>query len=104
MYDRFNGRLISELKVKNQEVLIANKRSTNEIEKAILVDNNGQLNKKLRQIFISWFTQYSTDGKMSMDQCASFINSCTGDNCKGSENRVKVLYDEWDKDNDGYLV
>jgi len=41
---------------------------------------------------------------MSMDQCATFINSCTGDNCKGNENRVKVLYDEWDKDNDGYLV
>jgi len=39
--DRLNGRLISELKIKNQEGLIANKRSTNEIEKAILVDSNG---------------------------------------------------------------
>lgn len=53
---------------------------------------------KLKQVVDNWFGMYNTNGKMSMDQCAAFINSCTGDNCKGSETRLKLLYDEWDKD------
>lgn len=101
--DKYNGRTMSELKIKNQEMLVAAKRITQEVERVDLTEN-GEMTAKLKSIVANWFNMYSTNKKMSMDQCASFINSCTGDNCKGSEGRLKVLYDEWDKDGDGYLT
>ena len=101
--DKYNGRTISELKIKNQEMLVAGKRVTQEVERVELTENN-EMSAKLKSIVTNWYNMFSTNNKMSMDQCASFINSCTGDNCKGSESRLKVLYDEWYKDGDGYLT
>ena len=83
--------------------MIASKRITQEIDKADLIVD-GKMCSKLKQVVDMWFSLFNTNDKMSMDQCASFINSCTGDNCKGSETRLKLLYDEWDKDQDGYLT
>lgn len=104
--DKYNGRTMGELKVKNQEVVVANKRLTAEVERVELTTGVGanEMVPRLKEIVVMWFGMFSTNQRMSMDQCASFINSCTGDNCKGSENRLKVLYDEWDSDQDGLLT
>lgn len=46
---------------------------------------------------------------MSPQQCASFINSCTGyifiyrDNCDQYDSRIKDLYDQYDSNKKGYL-
>ncbi len=104
--DKYNGRTMGELKIKNQEILVANKRTTQEVERVELTTGSGsnEMVPKLKEIVNMWYNMFSTGQRMNMDQCASFINSCTGDNCKGSESRLKVLYDEWDTDQDGLLT
>ena len=38
------------------------------------------------------------------DDCANFISSCTGDECKSSDNRVKSVFTKYDHDKDGVLT
>jgi ubiquitin carboxyl-terminal hydrolase 34 len=50
-----------------------------------------------------WFNEFSTDGKMSKDQCINFVLKCTGERCSYEDSRIKETYDNYDSDHDGFL-
>ncbi len=81
-----NGRTIGELRFKNAEIFAVKdviqmvyvnlcqckKRTTEHVTQAKLVDEAGKLNPLARRIFVKWFNEFSTDGKMSKKQCAQY--------------------------------
>jgi len=40
---------------------------------------------------------------MTADGVGAFISSCTNEICKGSDHRVKIIMNDWDRDRDGFL-
>lgn len=64
--DKYNGRTMSELKIKNQELLVAGKRITQEVDRVDLTEN-GEMTTKLKSIVTNWYGMFSTNKMMSMD-------------------------------------
>jgi hypothetical protein len=75
--DSDNGRTIGELRLKNNESLIADKRPTPLIPQVALTNPDGSIVPAAKAIFTEWFNHFSENGKMNSDKCAEFINSCT---------------------------
>lgn len=61
------------------------------------------MTSKALEIFKEWFKAYSENGRMSMQNCAHFIESCTKDICKVDDYRVVDVFKNWDSNKDGYL-
>ena len=101
--DTENGKTIGDLRIKNGETLTAAKGPTPPIPQANLLMADGSLNPAARKIFVEWFEIFSENGKMSPDNCAAFINSCTSDGCSGEDKRVKGVFANHDSDRDGFM-
>lgn len=102
--DNENGRTLGDIRLKNGESLIATKRPTPPIPQATLLLPDNSFNPEAKVIFEGWFRTFSENGKMNSDGCAAFIHSCTGDNCKGDDKRVKEVFATYDDDHDGFLT
>ena len=102
--DNENGKTIGDLRIKNGETLTAAKRPTPPIPQANLLNPDGSFNPAAKKIFVEWFEMFSENGKMSPDNCGAFIHSCTNDNCKGDDKRVKEVFAVNDTDRDGFLT
>ena len=63
--------------VKNGEIFTVEKKKARTIPMANLIDEKRNLNPLAKKIFVEWFNKFSENGKMSEDQCAAFIHSCT---------------------------
>ena len=96
-----NGKTLSELNFKSNEVLVANKQNLGNIPKAPLLNKDKSLTKEATDIFGEWFDEFSHEGLMTPDDCVEFIRSCTDDKCKTTDNRVRNLFNNHDYDNDG---
>lgn len=101
--DNENGKTLGDIRIRNSEELTANKRHTKPLPQADLTDSEGNLNPLAKKIFVEWFNEYSSEGKMNIEQCAGFINSCTNDGCKSDDRRVKEVFTNNDHDRDGFL-
>lgn len=53
--DKDNGKTLSELRIRNKEVFIINKLEIPPIEKAELLDQEGNVNPQVIKIFKNWF-------------------------------------------------
>lgn len=82
---------LKEAGIKTGEILLAAKRKV-EVPTADLLLPDGSLNPALKKIFIEWFEQFSEDGKMSAENVAAFIGSCTGENITATDDRVNWLF------------
>jgi len=103
--DSENGKTIHEITFRANETLLATKRPIAPIAKANLVDSEGKVVQRLMHIFKSWFHMFAdATGRMSPEGCANFIDSCTHDFCKATDDRVKDLFKEFDDDSDGFLT
>lgn len=80
-----NGKSIAEIRLKNGEHMTVYKRETPPIQKAELIQENGELNPKVEKIFKEWFIIYAVDNKMTPENVGNFIHSCTGDMCKADD-------------------
>jgi len=101
--DNENGKTLGEIRIRNGETLIAGKRPTPPIPQANLILPDNSPNPLAVKIFIDWFNSFSENGRMSPEQCAAFIHSCTGDYCKADDKRVKEVFATYDTDRDGFL-
>lgn len=99
-----NGKTLLELRVKNGETFTVQKREGPPVEDAELITKDNKLNPKAKRIFQGWFKMFSVDGKMTPDQTAAFISSCTNDNCKADDTRIKEVFLKFDTDKDGFLM
>ena len=90
--DTDNGRTINELRFRNDELIVANSKPVPPIEQVSLIGPDGEIVAEARKIFASWFEIFSEGGKMNSEGCANFIHSCTNDNCKGDDKRVKDVF------------
>ena len=56
-------------------------------------------------IFTRWFETFSEDGLMSPKNCVDFIKSTTNDSsATESDRRVVKLFEEFSKEQEGYLT
>jgi len=102
--DNENGKTLGDIRIRNGEGLIATKRATPPIAQANLLNPDDSFTPEAKAIFVGWFNIFSENGKMNADQCAAFIHSCTNDNCKGDDKRVKDVFATYDNDHDGFLT
>lgn len=64
-----------------------------------------EMNPKAYRVFRKIFEKYSTDEKMSKDECNSFTAACLGTapSAKYYTDKISTVYSKYDDDNDGYL-
>ena len=101
--DYENGRTFAEMKFKPNEQFNVYKKQMTSIQKAPLVLSDGSVSPEARKIFIEWFNMFSTDQKMSPEQAAEFVRSCTEDNCRADDPRIINLFNTHDKNKDGFI-
>ena len=102
--DNENGKTLGDIRIRNGEVVTASKRPTPPVKQENLILADGSMNPAAKKIFVEWYEIHSENGKMNADQCAAFIHSCTNDNCKGDDKRVKDVFATYDDDRDGFLT
>ena len=66
---------------------------------------NGEVVPECIKIYNDWYDYYSTDDKMSKEECAKFVKAVTGtrDDIAVDDPRIKGLFDTYDKNKDGFL-
>ncbi len=64
------------------------------------------MNPKATRAFKVIFEKFSTDGKMSKDECNSFTAACLGTSpsAKYYTDKISVVYSKYDDDKDGFLT
>ncbi|EAR85485.2 ubiquitin carboxy-terminal hydrolase (macronuclear) [Tetrahymena thermophila SB210] len=101
--DFLNGYTLQALEFSNNQNVIVQKQEKKWSHPIKLIRDNDSLTKKASELFKEWFKAYSENGRMSMQNCAHFIESCTKDVCKVDDYRVIDVFKFWDSDKDGYL-
>lgn len=105
--DNQHGVTLAELKLKNNDILTAEKLSIveNVIEAPIVDREKRCLVPKAAEIFTEWFDLYKdpSNGMMDALHTAKFIQGATKQVCLRDDDRVKHILNKYDGDNDGYL-
>jgi ubiquitin carboxyl-terminal hydrolase 34 len=91
------------LRLRKGEVLRVTKRQTQPIPEEELIDKSGNFTPKAAAVFAEIFQNFSTDGKMSKEQCAGLVTACTGNYSHQDDPNITRLYEQYDKDKDGFL-
>jgi len=64
-----------------------------------------ELSFKFKNILSKWFKQFSENtGKMDIKMFTNFISSMNKDNIKESDERIKLIFNKYDKDEKGYII
>lgn len=75
-----------------------------EVANAPLIDKDGRLTEKAKQIFNEWFDMYSDEsGSMVKETCAKFIKGCTGEFPSVNDDRITNLFKTYDGNGDGKI-
>lgn len=99
-----NGKTIAELRLKTHDTLVVTRKPLN-IPKVELLTRDEEIVEKAKSIFLGWFYDFADrDGKMNSEGCANFTNSCTGEQCKADDKRMRDFVTQFDDDGDGYLT
>lgn len=61
---------------RSNESLSIERRPTPPIPQVDLLDAQGNIIEKVEKIFTIWFTKFSKNGLMGMEDMAAFIHSC----------------------------
>ncbi|KRX05033.1 hypothetical protein PPERSA_06667 [Pseudocohnilembus persalinus] len=106
--DRQNGRTISDLKLKDLDKLIVQKREIKEknVPHAFLLEENGQyLTPKAKLVFTEIFLTFSNEKQqMYKENCVQFLNACFNTNDQRVDSDIiQQVYSNYDKENKGYL-
>jgi len=73
------------------------------IPQAELLNKNGQVVPQVIKVFNEWYDTYSTEGKMTREDCAKFVKSVTNarDDIANDDHRVNFLFSTYDVENIG---
>jgi hypothetical protein len=100
--DYFNSRTIKELPINFNDPLTLSRRYVSTYHEPEMLLNS-KLNPKAVRCFKVIFERYSTNSLMSKDQCHDFTCACLGTVTKRYEDKINLLYADYDYDNDGFL-
>lgn len=75
------------------------------IPQADLVNKSGQVTPQLNKVFNDWYDQYSTNGRMTREDCAKFVKNVTNarDDIQADDHRVNFLFTTYDIQNESYI-
>lgn len=92
------------MKIQNGEIVIASKRSVQNLPKANLVTAGNELTPAAREIFLEWFEKYQDKpGLLTPVGLANFTKNCTEDQCSPNDKRILAVFEQYDIDKDGGL-
>jgi ubiquitin carboxyl-terminal hydrolase 34 len=99
-----NAETLTELGLQSLDVLNISMRPPPPKPKARLLDDNGAMMPEYCDIVAEWFARFSTQGRMTRQDCAAFIRTCRGDTCQWDDARVQAIYKQFDTDHDDLLL
>jgi ubiquitin C-terminal hydrolase len=100
-----NGTSISELNFEEGDIIkIFNNGIDSSIPQIDLV-KNGEVIPELEAIFTFWYNQFSTNGKMTREDCAKFVKevTCAREEVTPDDHRVSYMFSSFDNINEGFL-
>ena len=100
-----HGKTVRGLGIQNGDILncCLNGLESKIPQKELVKD--GEIVPELIQIVKDWFLRFSTNEKMSREECGKFIRDVTGnrDPIEADDMRVTNLFNKYDEDRDGFL-
>jgi len=74
------------------------------IPQADLLSKSGQVVPQVIKVFNEWYDNYSTEGKMTREDCARFVKAVTNarDDIAPDDHRVNFLFNQYDIENSGF--
>lgn len=104
IHDRENGKTLHHLRLRPSESLTLYNRVVPR-QRVPLLTSDQKLVPSAEKIFRKWFYRFADKGdKMSAEGASDFTNTCTGENCKGSDRKMQEFVSNHDEDNDGLLT
>ena len=103
--DTDNGKLVNKKFMNNMTITVSKNPKLEDIPKVILI-SNGVFTPKAQEVFREIFDTFSTNGKMSKEQCTEFVKVAVDsyDVITVDDSRIKYLYDKYDVDKDGFIT
>ncbi|CAD8179644.1 unnamed protein product [Paramecium octaurelia] len=98
-----NGKMIKDLRLKKDEIIIVFKKQIKEVPEAQLLEGDN-LSEQAKVVFTEIFSDYSTDGKMTKEDCTRFVTGCTGNPCSIDDANIQRTFEQYDKDKDQILT
>ncbi|CAD8084108.1 unnamed protein product [Paramecium sonneborni] len=98
-----NGKMIKDLRLKKGEIIMVFRKQVKDIHEVNLLDGE-DLSEPAKQVFGEIFSEYSTDGKMSKEDCTRFVTGCTGNPCSIDDANIQRTFEQYDKDKDSILT
>ncbi|CAD8116913.1 unnamed protein product [Paramecium sonneborni] len=98
-----NGKMIKDLRLKKGEIIMVFRKQVKDIHEVNLLDGD-ELSEPAKQVFGEIFSEYSTDGKMSKEDCTRFVTGCTGNPCSIDDANIQRTFEQYDKDKDSILT
>ncbi|CAD8119650.1 unnamed protein product [Paramecium sonneborni] len=98
-----NGKMIKDLRLKKGEILMVFKKQVKEVKEMQLLDGDN-LSEQAKVAFTEIFNEFSTDGKMTKEDCTRFVTGCTGNPCSIEDANIQRTFEQYDKDKDSILT
>ncbi|CAD8206139.1 unnamed protein product [Paramecium octaurelia] len=98
-----NGKMIKDLRLKKDEIIMVFKRQVKDAPETQLLDGEN-LSEQAKVVFAEIFSEYSTDGKMTKEDCTRFVTGCTGNPCSIDDANIQRTFEQYDRDKDQNLT
>ena len=101
-----NGKTLLEMKIKNGDTfIIKNNDLSNQLDKPCLLNEIGDFIPKMKEVITETFEKYSTNNKMSKQECTRFLNIAyeTSQPFKVNDYFLINIFEKFDDDLDNYI-
>ncbi|CAD8206268.1 unnamed protein product [Paramecium pentaurelia] len=98
-----NGKMIKDLRLKKDEIIMVFKKQVKDAPEVQLLDGDN-LSEQVKVVFAEIFSEYSTDGKMTKEDCTRFVTGCTGNPCSIEDANIQRTFEQYDRDKDQILT
>ena len=100
-----HGKTVIDMKISENDTIKVQRNTLDSLIPQVELLINGEVVPECIKIYNDWYDYYSTDDKMSKEECAKFVKAVTGtrDDIAVDDPRIKGLFDTYDKNKDGFL-
>lgn len=103
--DTDHGRTIIDIGLNDFDSLKITRNTLDSLIPMAEICVNGQVVPECVKIFNDWYDTYSTEGKMTREDCARFVKAVTNsrEDIGVEDQRIRGLFETYDKNKDGLL-
>jgi len=100
-----HGKTVIDMKLQENDCIKVQRNTLDSLIPQVELVLNNEVVPDCIKIFNDWYDFYSTEGKMTREDCARFVKAVTGsrDDISIDDPRIKGLFDTYDTNRDGLL-